>query len=38
MDQHSGIADALKARDAARAETLVKQHISEFQQEIKAVI
>lgn len=38
MDQHSGIADALKARDAARAETLVRQHISEFQQEIKAVI
>ena len=38
MDQHSGIADALKARDADRAETLVKQHINEFQQEIKAVI
>ena len=38
MDQHSGIAGALKARDADRAETLVKQHISEFQQEIKAVI
>jgi len=38
MDQHSGISDALKARDAARAETLIQQHISEFQQEIKAVI
>jgi DNA-binding GntR family transcriptional regulator len=38
MDQHAGIVDALKARDSAKAEILVKQHISEFQQEIKAVI
>jgi DNA-binding GntR family transcriptional regulator len=38
MDQHIGITDALRAGDADRAETLVKQHISEFQQEIKAVV
>jgi DNA-binding GntR family transcriptional regulator len=38
MDQHIGITHALRERDAERAERLVKQHISEFQQEIKAVI
>jgi DNA-binding GntR family transcriptional regulator len=38
MEQHAGIADALRARDSARAEALLQQHISEFQKEIRAVL
>jgi DNA-binding GntR family transcriptional regulator len=38
MEQHAGIAEALRARDGARAEALLQQHISEFQREIKAVL
>lgn len=38
MEQHVEIADAVKARDGARAESLIQRHISEFQQEIKAVL
>jgi DNA-binding GntR family transcriptional regulator len=38
MEQHVEIAQALRARDGARAELLIQQHISEFQQQIKAVL
>jgi DNA-binding GntR family transcriptional regulator len=38
MEQHADIAEALRARDGARAEALLQQHISEFQREIKAVL
>ena len=38
IEQHRGVAEALKAGDGARAETLIQQHIAQFQQEIKAVI
>ena len=38
MEQHTDITEALKARDAARAETLIQQHVSEFQQCIKEVV
>jgi DNA-binding GntR family transcriptional regulator len=38
MEQHIAITQALKTRDPERAETLLKQHIAEFQQEIKAVL
>lgn len=36
MDQHIAITRALQARDAGLAETLVQEHVSEFQQQIKA--
>lgn len=35
MEQHVQIAEAIKEGDGARAETLVQQHVSGFQQEIK---
>jgi DNA-binding GntR family transcriptional regulator len=38
IEQHQGIAEALKAGDGARAEALVQQHITQFQQEIKAAL
>jgi DNA-binding GntR family transcriptional regulator len=38
IEQHGQILEALKARDAARAETLVRDHISDFQRRISAVI
>lgn len=38
MEQHIAITQALKTRDPERAETLLKQHIAEFQREIKAVL
>lgn len=38
MEQHVEIADAVKARDAIRAEELIQTHISEFQREIKSVL
>ncbi len=38
IEQHRGVAEALKAGDGARAETLIQQHIAQFQQEIKAAI
>jgi DNA-binding GntR family transcriptional regulator len=38
MEQHIEITEALRARDGARAEALIQQHISEFQQEIKAAL
>ena len=38
MEQHVEIADAVKARDGVRAEVLIQRHISEFQQEIRAVL
>lgn len=38
IEQHRGIADALKAGDGERAAELTKQHIAQFQQGIKAVL
>ena len=38
MAQHGWVADALKAKDGARAEALMQQHVSDFQQRIKAVL
>jgi DNA-binding GntR family transcriptional regulator len=38
MEQHIEIAAALKVRDGAQAETLLQQHIFEFQMEIKSVL
>lgn len=38
MEQHIEITDALQARDGARAEELLQQHIYGFQQEIKNVL
>jgi len=38
IEQHRGVAKALKTRDGARAEALVQQHIAEFQQRIRAVL
>jgi DNA-binding GntR family transcriptional regulator len=38
IEQHRGIAGALKKRDGARAEALIQQHIAEFQQRIRAVL
>jgi DNA-binding GntR family transcriptional regulator len=38
MEQHIEIAEALKDKDEARAETLIQNHIQEFQQEIKSVL
>lgn len=38
MEQHIEITEALRARDEARAETVLQQHISEFQTRIKAVL
>jgi DNA-binding GntR family transcriptional regulator len=38
VEQHRAITEALKAGDGARAEELVRRHISYFQQEIKAAL
>jgi DNA-binding GntR family transcriptional regulator len=38
MEQHVEIADAVKAKDATRAEALIQEHIAEFQQEIRSVL
>ena len=38
MEQHVEIVSALKTRDADMAEALIKKHVFEFQQEIKAVL
>lgn len=38
MEQHIAITQALQAKDEALAETLVQEHISEFQQQIKAAL
>ncbi len=38
LEQHIAITDALAAKDANRAETLVRQHVAEFQQQIKAAL
>ena len=38
MEQHVGIADALQARDAARAEELIQKHVIDFQQDIRALL
>jgi DNA-binding GntR family transcriptional regulator len=38
MEQHLAITAALKAKDGARAEALVQQHVSQFQQGIRAVL
>jgi DNA-binding GntR family transcriptional regulator len=38
MEQHVQITGALKSRNGARAEALLQQHISDFQQEIKEAL
>jgi DNA-binding GntR family transcriptional regulator len=38
MEQHVAITQALQAKDGALAEALVQEHISEFQQQIKAAL
>ncbi len=38
MEQHVAITKALEARDGVLAETIVQEHISEFQQQIKAAL
>ena len=38
IEEHQEVAEALKAGDGARAETLIQQHIVQFQQKIKAVL
>ena len=38
IEQHRGVAEALKTGDGARAEALIQQHIAEFQQRIRAVL
>lgn len=38
MEQHIEITEALKARDGARAEAILQQHIAEFQKRIKIVL
>jgi DNA-binding GntR family transcriptional regulator len=38
MDQHIAIAEAIKAGDGDAAERILRQHISEFHSEIKAVV
>ena len=38
VEQHREIIEVLQARDGARAESLLQQHIYQFQQEIKAVL
>lgn len=38
MEQHVSITRALEARDGALAEIIVQEHISEFQQQIKAAL
>lgn len=38
IEQHRGVAEALEAGEEARAEKLVRQHVIEFQQRIRAVL
>jgi DNA-binding GntR family transcriptional regulator len=38
IEQHRQVLEALKAKDGARAEALIKEHILQFQQRIKAVL
>ena len=38
MEQHVQITSALKTRDAAGAEALIREHVSEFQQRIRSVL
>jgi DNA-binding GntR family transcriptional regulator len=38
MEQHVDITEAIRARDAVRAERLLRQHVSEFQREIKSAL
>ncbi|MBC8248720.1 MAG: GntR family transcriptional regulator [Anaerolineales bacterium] len=38
IEQHQGIAEAVKAGDGTRAEALIQKHITQFQQGIKAVL
>jgi DNA-binding GntR family transcriptional regulator len=38
VGKHSAIFQALKARDEARAEMLVQEHVAEFQRKIKSVL
>jgi DNA-binding FadR family transcriptional regulator len=38
MEQHIEVVQALQMRDEAAAEELIKKHVSDFQQEIKAVL
>ena len=38
MEQHTQVLEALRARDGAQAEAIIQQHVSEFQQQIKAVL
>ena len=38
IEDHRQVVQALKARDAALAETLIQQHIMRFQQEIKSAL
>ena len=38
IEQHRGVAEALKAGDGARAEALMQQHVTQFQQEIKSAL
>jgi len=38
LEQHIGIAEAIAAQDGDLAETLVRQHVAEFQQQIKAAL
>jgi DNA-binding FadR family transcriptional regulator len=38
LEQHIAIAEAIEAKDGDLAETLVRQHVAEFQQQIKAAL
>jgi DNA-binding GntR family transcriptional regulator len=38
LDQHIAITDAIEARDPEQAEKLVRSHVSDFQQHIKAAL
>ncbi|MBM4465431.1 MAG: GntR family transcriptional regulator [Chloroflexi bacterium] len=38
VERHRGVVEALKTGDGERAEAFIRQHIAQFQQEIKAVL
>jgi DNA-binding GntR family transcriptional regulator len=38
LEQHIAISEAIEASDGERAEVLVRQHVAEFQQQIKAAL
>jgi DNA-binding GntR family transcriptional regulator len=38
LEQHIGITEAIEAKDGELAEALVRQHVAEFQQQIKAAL